>query len=175
MENDNRNLEYGAKDDVDRMFFSHFEPPTLELIRKRLTQFAYFSLFLDNKLPASKDVHAWSKAGNTKLDANFFNQSFYNNHFRSINSFFTEWLSEMAENTRAFDPFNMDIGNKIFSLVNDDPKKNGFFSFKRNYNYFIAELDKAAAGDNSQNAEQKFINTFFKATDSLVTKKFNYK
>ena len=165
--------EFGIKKDSASISFSDLGQHTQHQLNKPLTQYVLFTLYLQNHITES--MHLPWATGSVKIDRQFLNQPFYNSYLRNFNERFVEWLNEMSGNARAFSPFNLNVGtNNLFDLVVGIPPKSGLFEKGTNYTRFDHILAKVEPGVGNPNVEQKFLSLFYKATEKLVTEKFNF-
>ncbi len=138
------------------------------MLYKPLTQFTLtanaltdnLSYYSSNTFEATKDV----------FKPNFY----YSQSFSEMSSFFDaykEWLTEMKYNTRSLDLFNLNCGNKPFDVVNGvTPRK--VTSFHSNYDLLTSWLNSAAGKAASTPLESRFLEMFYRGTETAVNKKF---
>ncbi len=180
--------EYGLKDEVsDVIHFKHFHINTESLIKKDLTRYFYFDLFLKNKIESTLN-HPYAESYSPQIDKNFLAQTFFKT-LEEFNREFRIWLGELNRNQIAFKPFKIqpqtDINNNvtdfsigsdnIFTLVNEVPEKGkpalGFFG-ANNYELYISKLNEVAKKvGNSDEVSHRFMQIFSEATKLLITKK----
>lgn len=165
--------EYGIKDHVRSIIFENMGTTTQFILKKPLTQYLLFSLFLRDKLADSLDQN-WAKDIRLK---NELTQPFIGTYLRNFNQYFIEWLEEMKFNQRSFEPLNVDADdNNLFELVKGVKPKIGFLekggkNYNR-YNYVLSREEKSITQTNS--FEQQFMDLFYTATENLVKEKFNF-
>jgi hypothetical protein len=165
--------EFGMKNNVSQISLSDLDIVTLRLIRRQMTQFIFFSKYLNEQIEYSKiggsQQQTWAKENG--IDNNFLSSTFYQSDLLSIKTAYFDWLNEMSTNKRAFIPFELSLGkNNLFNIVNGEKPKRTVFS--NNYALFDSILNKQKVNGSK---EQRFIELFYKATEQLVTKeKFNF-
>ena len=160
--------EFGVQKDGDMNFLSLY-PTTQELLRKPMTQFTLMCKYLDEQVKYSKG-QVWTK-GKCPFDMSFFKNSFFQT-LLSIKDAYLQWLEEMKNNHRAFIPFLLEERkNDVFGLVNGVvPRK--ILSLNSNYALFDARLNAIEPKiANNLEAEERFIELFYQATERLVTEK----
>lgn len=165
--------EFGIKEDKREIIFENLGASTQLTLKKPLTQYLLFSLFLRDKLANSLDQN-WAK--DIKLH-NELTQPFIGTYLRNFNRYFIEWLTEMKFNQRSFEPLNVDAhDSNLFELVKGVTPKIGFLekggkNYNR-YNYVLAREEKDIRKTNS--FEQQFMDLFYISTEKLVKEKFNF-
>lgn len=180
--------EFGVKENSKQINFSHLTDDTLNLMRSNITQYFYFSIFLKDKFP--KDFnYPYASYYTNKFDSNFLNQSFYKT-ISDFNKSFRIWLGELYRNNVSFSPFNIELeisGNNeisdikistssIFSLVNGISEKKSWKDSvpglaTKNYELFIAHLNKAAEIIGNTSTNKRFMGVFSRATQTVVNQK----
>ncbi|RZJ70288.1 hypothetical protein [Flavobacterium sp.] len=163
--------EFGIKENSQSLIFANLGFSTQTTLRKNLTQYQLFTLYLNNRIASNADQN-WTKELGMST---FMSQPFYSSHLRNFNQFFTEWLHEMAHNTRSFSPFNLlaDDSN-LFEMVKGVKPKSGFLE-QKNYNRYDYLLSKAQQGNpNTASIAQRFMDLFHDTTQKLVTDKYNF-
>lgn len=165
--------EFGVKDNASSLIFDNLGFTTQQLLKKNLTQYLLFSMYLNNKMKDNLD-QAWAKEMSI---SNFITQPFLGSHLRTFNQHFTDWLNEMSQNQRSFSPFNLnaDDGN-LFEMVKGVKPNIGLFdgggkNYHR-YNYLLNRENKRPKNNDSQ--EQRFMNLFHNTTEALVTEKYKF-
>ncbi len=165
--------EFGIERDADSLTFNDLSDKSKKILFRPLTQYFYFNLFLNKELKKTNTL-AYGII-EPKIDDAFLSSDFYN-ALCKFNSLFEEWLTELKNNRRGFNPFELNPStNEIFTYVNNiSPSKDGLFKNK-NYDKYIVELNKQKHILNKQIAEtnQNFISLFFDVTSKLITEKFN--
>lgn len=175
MSGQTNNYELGLKDGVDTVTFKSFYNGLADMLRQNMTQFVIMAnAFLDefdylksNRLTA-----------NTKLKLN---ENFYSTQFiRTLRKFFDlyrGWLNEMKQNKRSLNLFNLECGNRPFSVVTDVTSKKSHNLFKKifkEYEFIYEELNSAAKKISSDSEENDLLEMFYRATEKLVNNKFNF-
>ena len=164
--------EYGlASDSVSQVIFGDFATETNQLIRRPMTQMILFTHYLQKMSVTNILSQQWSR--DNGMDKNFMESDFVGNlHY--LQTQYISWLQEMEKNQIGFAPFTWENSN-LFGIVNGLTPTHSFFSWaiKDNYELFDYTLDREHVSNKSEAKEQKFMELFYQATDSLVKKKFN--
>lgn len=160
------NLELGIKDTTGPVSFNSFYREMHEMLYFPLVQFTLTANALTYKLGTyrSRDFNA--------NNGNF--EDFYDGRFfKDLSSFFKsykEWLTEMKDNKRSLDLFNLTCGDKPFELVTGvKPKR--IMSKYSDYNLLTGRLNTAIRACKSKTPENKFLEMFFIGTEKLVSEK----
>src|SRR5690606_15906242 len=148
-----------------------FEDYTSQLIGFPLSQFALFRKYVNEQLDQSVEKEPWS-LDKPLVDRQFLDDSFFRTHLSGFLSSWDDWLKEMAENRRAFAPFNTGAGLDV--LVKGKTVKTGWFTPKVNYPYYNGCLNKMAKGQKYPDAEQKLLRLFFNTTAQMLTSRFGF-
>lgn len=167
--------EFGIKNqpDAGAITFTHIGLETERLIKTPLTQYKYFTLFLEHRLRKAIDEgQDFCKKGKVTIDGSLLGKPFYRDFLTQFNQQFNEWLDELAGNTVAFAPFKPVTHSTIFHLLNGVPPKKAFFRFKDNYDLFIQSLNEAEEAVTGYPVEEKFISMFYLATQQIISKNF---
>lgn len=170
---DTLHYEYGLdtnNTDISQIIFSDLGRNSQVEIQKPMTQLLLMYKYLINECEKEYKHQPWAIDNN--LDSSFFTGDFYKDLMELLDSY-REWLVEMADNNRAFKPFNIDRVKPLFDMVvGKAPAK----MRKLSSNYALCDSvlnsnwsrwNKAAA------REQKFIELFYRATKELVEHKYN--
>ena len=127
--------------------------------------------YIKNELDDEYKHQPW--AVDCGLDDNFFTSDFFKDLMRFEDAFAT-WLDELDNNKRSFKPFAQEKDNPLFDLVNGQ-KARKLPVLSRNYSLLDSTMNGNWKGWNkSASKEQKFIELFYRATDKLTLKKFNF-
>jgi hypothetical protein len=180
--------EFGIKENVDPIHFNHLQDQTLRVVKKNITEFFYFNIFLKDKL-TDELSHPYASAYSNKIDPNFMDQSFYKT-LTDFNRSFRIWLGELQRNKVSFSPFNIklitdtkqeitdiEIGTpSIFSLVNGVTENKSWKNSipglaKNNYELFIANLNQAAEKVGNTTINKRFMGVFSKASQAVINEK----
>lgn len=164
--------EFGIEHESNRIIFSDLSLGSRASLQKPLTQFILFCKYLTEQIDNSKS-QPWKI--DQKFDDQFISSQFYNSNMKDLVSVFIEWLNEMSNNERAFEPFELEEKkNDIFSLVKGQ-KPARVNSLKSNYALFDDRLNSLQSSlTNDASKEQKFVELFYKATEKLVSEKFKF-
>lgn len=164
--------EFGIRNDAADIRFSDFEDHTERKISLPLSQLALFKKYLDEHLSTSIEKEAWS-SDQPYINKKFVQDIFYRTNIMEFLNAFSEWLKEMAENSRGFSPFNM--SSSLDALIKDRTVKKGMFSGRFDYAKFDETLSKRSKRKSYSSAGQKMIHLFFETTGELLTSKFGLK
>lgn len=165
--------EYGLdtdKADIEQIIFGDLGRETKGLIQKPMTQLLLMYKYLLNECLKEYKHQPW--AIDNSLDSSFFTSDFYNDLLDLLDNY-REWLMEMADNNRAFKPFNVERVKPLFDMiVGQSPAKMPTMS--SNYALCDSILNSPWSKWNKAAArEQKFIELFYRATKKLVERKYN--
>ncbi len=171
---DTLHYEYGLDTDdkkIQEIIFGTLGKETKATIQKPLTQFLLMNKYLTNECEKEYRHQPWAIDNN--LDTAFFTSEFYNDLTDLLNNY-REWLIEMADNTRAFAPFNVMRVKPLFNMVAGQAPAKIMGVMSSNYalcdsmlNSNWHKLDKTAT------KEQRFMELFYRATKKLVERKYN--
>lgn len=165
--------EFGIKDGVTAIIFENLGSNTQLILKKALTQYLLFSLYLRDKLADNLDEN-WAKDIKLKDELT---RPFIGTYLQNFNRYFVEWLTEMSTNRRSFEALNLQANDSnLFDMVKGVKPKKGFFerggqNYNR-YNYILSDVAKNVKKANS--FEQQFMELFYTSTERLVKEKFNF-
>lgn len=128
--------DFGIKAEDQVIDISHFYDRTHETVLKPLTLFSYAMKVYLESIPAFKSEAFYKEL---ELGSRLKTDAFYQN----LESFFThykQWLKEMIDNERKFQPFNVDLD--LNSLVRGKQIETSFFSKGINESYLKDKLGK---------------------------------
>jgi hypothetical protein len=166
--------EFGIENDVDTITLKDLSTQTKSILALPLSQYFYFDLFLKNHLNSSFEADFARRSPIIDLG---YTKSKFVQKIISFNSDFIIWLNELKNNQRAFEPFELNPTNQeIFKYINKiEPKKDAFVLFPvKNYDKYIAVLNKVNRNITSTEINKKFISLFYKGTKTLIEEKFNF-
>ncbi len=180
--------EFGIKENAELITFNHLTDATLNLMKKNITEYFYFNIFLKEKLQSELN-NPYASAYSNKIDRNFIDQPFYKT-LADFNKSFRIWLGELQRNKVSFAPFNIELEtstnqeitdirittSSIFSLVNGVREKKSWKDYipglaKNNYELFVASLNKAAEKVGNTTTNKRFMGVFSKASQTVVNQK----
>lgn len=172
-QNSTKHKEFGIDNSSKYLNFSSLNTITKINIKKPLSQYSLFVKYMFEKLPNTIGESKWTKDIN--IDSNFLSSDFYQN-LKRFNDEYKSWLNEMGDNIVSFKPINLDQpSDSLFNLI-DGEKPSKVLSFDSNYNLYESRLNKYSSKFKSKpNVENKFIETFYKATEKLVSEKLKIK
>lgn len=169
----NRNIykEFGIENDATSVVFSDLAKQTNDIIRTPMSMFELFSKYIREQMDDNASQNQpWRK--NLGVDKNFLSEDFYQNLF----SFLTnnhEWLVELAENERAFAPFDLEVHkDALFSYVKGvKPAK--VMRLDKDYGLYDSYLNADKKVSPNANIESRFVELFYVVTEKLVKDKLN--
>ncbi len=166
--------EYGIKKDTEEIDFTTIGSRSAQLIQTPLTQYQLMINYLNQHLDeALKEKRQWTIDKGVRLNNDdFFSKEFFKDSVEPFNMSFSEWIREMANNKRAFKPFDLTVTDKnVFQLVrNIEEKKGG----RTNFDYFDVALSDAADKVGDKDRNHKFMSVFYTATQEIVSKRLNF-
>jgi hypothetical protein len=165
--------EFGIKNNVNEIIFSDLGENTQTIIKRNLTQYQLFNLYLKDQLKEATDQN-WAKS--IELDT-FLTSSFYSSHLKTFNNYFAEWLKELESNKISFKPFDLEANHKnLFDMVKGKKPETSLLEKigSKNYHRYNLLLSKNEPKVNSNSKEEKFMSLFYKTTEDLVKVKYNF-
>lgn len=164
--------EFGIKQAAKEITFGDLDDKTNQTLKKPLTQFTLFCKYLNEQILASYKQMPW--AIDHKFDEAFIKSTGFRSDLTELKKAYLEWLTEMANNSRAFTPFDLaEKKDKVFELINGE-KPAKVLSFKSNYALFDDTLNSLqnSVKDERGKELQSFVELFYLATEKLVQSKF---
>jgi hypothetical protein len=162
------NLELGIKDTSGSVTFDSFYLKMKDMLYYPLVQFTMTSNALTDHLSYYRSATFNANKGNFE---DFYSGTFFNELTTFIQKYH-EWLTEMKNNKRSLDLFNLQCGNKPFELVTDvKPKR--ILSKYSDYDLVTSRLNSAIRDCKSKGKEDKFLEMFFLGTEKLVSEKLS--
>ena len=97
----------------------------------------------------------------------------YFNELKAFLKTYKEWLTELNDNKRSLNLFNLGCGEKPFELVTDrKPQQGGLLGLgKKDYESFYDALNRAAQKVRGDKASSLFIETYSRATKKMAEDK----
>lgn len=167
--------EFGLETDTPKALFGDLSRDTRGYLEQPLTQYVLFSKYVLDHL---KQAIALPWAKDNGFDAAFIKSTFIDN-VKGMSAAYNSWLLEMADNDRAFEPFNINVSDaNIFNIVNGvKPSKimhlNAFL--KSGYDLYDTYMDSEYKDiPKNYSKEQKFVELFYLVTKELVGKKYKF-
>ena len=164
--------EFGVKREAECLSFGNLGEATNLIIKKPLTQFLLFCKYMDERLVDSYPGQSWAKKHN--IDDVFVKNPYFQSDLSNVKNGYISWLTEMANNSRAFEPFDLQKPkDRLFELIKDEipTLDTGWFK-KNNYELFDATLNKLQVKGDHSKPFRNFVELFFQATEKLVNLKF---
>lgn len=188
--------EFGVDNDATPLTFNDLNVGTTNIIKRPMTQYLYFNLFLRDHLKGTNLKHPYANCYDPKLNKKFFNDDEDRSFkiLQEFNSAFRIWLGEMSRNAVSFSPFDITIKvdaitNKVIDIIlqSDDYLKlvkaiesDGVAKSKaKNSERIIKALNKAAMKvgsykkEDNLNANKRLLEVFSIATENLLKSKSN--
>lgn len=171
------NFEFGIKDidDNDAVTFTKFHPQTEQLLSKPMTQLALTANCLTPDTPQYSIVTSDRLTSNLTICEK--EQLYSSPFFAELKQFladFKQWINELSENKRKFNPFNMECADRPFEVVTDIPPHQGGISSwfaKKDYEAFYDALNKAFQKVRGDKASSMLLEMYCRATKKLVEDK----
>ena len=171
--------EYGIDtndEDIKQVIFKDLGPETRRLIQKPLTMFLLMNKYMKSALSSQYKFQPWAK--DCGLDENFFTSQYYADLVKFQDAY-RVWLQELDDNKRSFKPFDEERILPLFDLVNGQKAHKIFWPlhdlFAKNYALMDSFLNTNwPKWNKTASKEQKFMELFYRATDKLTLKKYNF-
>lgn len=178
--------EFGLNEDKQTVSIKTLADSTRALIQKPLISMFIFEKFYKEHLGRTWEL-AWAKDFSytdddkeSKLDSSIMTSDFFVKLTKFLKDFEGEWLSEMANNSRSFKPFNLTTsGNNIFNSIDGlEPKKSGFFDkiLGKNLEGYAAIDDAVAVISNDLHKKlpmyDYFMDVHWQAINKVLKTKF---
>jgi hypothetical protein len=163
-------LELGIKDTEGSVNFTNLYDGLHDMLYGPLTQFVLMANAFNNDLNYLKNTLAA-----TKTMPDFYSSKFFTG-LRNFTEQYIKWLNEMSNNSRSLPLYNMNCGKKPFDVVNGVQAKNSIISFKKDYEFFEAKLNKAsidAKKIEKDSDSSYFMEFFYRATEKIINEKLN--
>ena len=167
--------EYGLDtndENINSIIFDNLGDESKARAMRPFTQLLLMYKYLTRSRESQYKHQPW--AIDNGLDKNFFTEDFYKKLLRVLDEY-KNWLNEMADNVRSFQPFNVNSKTPLFDLVAGiDERKNN--PFLQNYAAVDNVLNKGKNyGDKAACKEQKLMEMFYRTTKEMVLNKLNIK
>ena len=178
--------EFGFNEDKPVVSIKTLADSTRALIEKPLISMFIFEKFYKEHLKKTWD-NAWAKDfsyadddNEGKMDSTVMSHDFFVKLTKFLKDFDNEWLREMANNSRAFKPFNLETsGENIFNSIDGyEPKKTGFWGKLTSKNLEGYEAIDNAIADISNDLHKKlpmydyFMDVHWQAINKVLKSKF---
>lgn len=160
--------EYAVNNAKDKLFFEDLGNKNTNAFAKNFTSLKLFQLF---KSEIKKQIGS-TFAVNNNINEELFNSAFDTN-ITDFLSAYEEYLKEISNNTRGFNPFSSDNSLDLSNLING--KSLGKTMFGRsslNERHFINECKSFKS--NKATPKEKFIDLMFNSTNSLFDKNLKH-
>jgi hypothetical protein len=176
--------EFGVTKNSETIDFTGLSNDTLNIIKAPLARMFYFEAFISTQF-RKKLKHPYASGYKAKFNKSFTTSPFFSS-IETFNSLYRNWIAELYRNKVAFRPFDINekkpnnhadyeikAGRNLFSLINGVAEKKNILSTIRpkNYELFIAHLNKSAERNNTSITNDRFIKVFSDATANLVNSK----
>ncbi len=156
--------------DVD---YDRLCPESRHILQKRLSQLFYLSLLNKKHIKNNSNLEqVWAQRYG--INESFKGDLFYKNLCKFFESNFDPWLKEMDSNQRKFKPFNLavDIDNLVTSINSVPAKTLWFFDNFGEFDYGSFDKELNNGRSELENREKKFMDLWWKATDTVVSKHY---
>lgn len=178
--------EFGFNEDKPVVSIRTLADSTRALVGKPLISMFIFEKFYKEHLKNTWE-NAWAKDfsytdddNEGKMDCTVMSQDFFVKLTKFLKDFDNEWLREMANNSRAFKPFNLETsGENIFNSIDGyEPKKTGFWGKLTSKNLDGYEAIDNAIADISNDLHKKlpmydyFMDVHWQAINKVLKSKF---
>ena len=178
--------EFGFNEDKPVVSIRTLADSTRALVGKPLISMFIFEKFYKEHLKNTWE-NAWAKDfsyadddNEGKMDSTVMSHDFFVELTKFLKDFDNEWLREMANNSRAFKPFNLETsGENIFNSIDGyEPKKTGFWGKLTSKNLDGYEAIDNAIADISNDLHKKlpmydyFMDVHWQAINKVLKSKF---
>lgn len=178
--------EFGFNEDKPVVSIRTLADSTRALVGKPLISMFIFEKFYKEHLKNTWE-NAWAKDfsyadddNEGKMDSTVMSHDFFVKLTKFLKDFDNEWLREMANNSRAFKPFNLETsGENIFNSIDGyEPKKTGFLGKLTSKNLDGYEAIDNAIADISNDLHKKlpmydyFMDVHWQAINKVLKSKF---
>lgn len=178
--------EFGFNEDKPVVSIRTLADSTRALVGKPLISMFIFEKFYKEHLKNTWE-NAWAKDfsyadddNEGKMDSTVMSHDFFVKLTKFLKDFDNEWLREMANNSRAFKPFNLETsGENIFNSIDGyEPKKTGFWGKLTSKNLDGYEAIDNAMADISNDLHKKlpmydyFMDVHWQAINKVLKSKF---
>ena len=178
--------EFGFNEDKPVVSIRTLADSTRALVGKPLISMFIFEKFYKEHLKNTWE-NAWAKDfsytdddNEGKMDSTVMSHDFFVKLKKFLKDFDNEWLREMANNSRAFKPFNLETsGENIFNSIDGyEPKKTGFWGKLTSKNLDGYEAIDNAIADISNDLHKKlpmydyFMDVHWQAINKVLKSKF---
>lgn len=178
--------EFGFNEDKPVVSIRTLADSTRALVGKPLISMFIFEKFYKEHLKNTWE-NAWAKDfsyadddNEGKMDSTVMSHDFFVKLTKFLKDFDNEWLREMANNSRAFKPFNLETsGDNIFNSIDGyEPKKTGFWGKLTSKNLDGYEAIDNAIADISNDLHKKlpmydyFMDVHWQAINKVLKSKF---
>lgn len=178
--------EFGFNEDKPVVSIRTLADSTRALVGKPLISMFIFEKFYKEHLKNTWE-NAWAKDfsyadddNEGKMDSTVMSHDFFVKLTKFLKDFDNEWLREMANNSRAFKPFNLETsGENIFNSIDGyEPKKTGFWGKLTSKNLDGYEAIDNAIADISNDLHKKlpmydyFMDVHWLAINKVLKSKF---
>jgi len=178
--------EFGFNEDKPVVSIRTLADSTRALVGKPLISMFIFEKFYKEHLKNTWE-NAWAKDfsyadddNEGKMDSTVMSHDFFVKLTKFLKDFDNEWLREMANNSRAFKPFNLETsGENIFNSIDGyEPKKTSFWGKLTSKNLDGYEAIDNAIADISNDLHKKlpmydyFMDVHWQAINKVLKSKF---
>ncbi|WP_066839253.1 hypothetical protein [Rufibacter ruber] len=165
--------EFGLREDVDNVQFSHLDQETRDRIAKQLIRFHFFSRYFTHHVPEDSQA-AYAKG--VDLAGAMRNEPIFRELTKFLNSpdfGYEAWLKELGRMERTFSAFHLNEPD-FNRMVSDKQVETGFLNKGISQGAFVKELNRASEAISDREAFKATIKAFEVATNNLVEEKLKY-
>lgn len=179
--------EFGMEENADPVSLKGLSDSSRSIVEKPLISMFFFQKFYKEHLKDTWD-QAWARdfsysddgKSDNSIDSSIMSKDFFTKLTKFLKAFRTEWIDEMADNSRAFKPFNLDTsGENIFDAIEGyEPIKAGFIARLTGRNLTGYSAIDSAIADISNELHKKlpmydyFMDVHWQAINKLLKSKY---
>lgn len=166
-------FEYGLDKDLLDVDFTTFGQETRHLIYRPMVKFHMLFIYMRTALKAI--IGQGYTQDEPKIRSEFTTTQFYRTLVDQFFDFYTEWLTEMHQNLRHVELFNVGENN-LSNIIHNVVTKKGFFGRKSvDENTFNSEMNKLSRDNkkySDRTVEYKLLDLFNQAAGNILDEKY---
>jgi len=117
--------EFGIERETETISFDDLNIENKNQFYKPLTKFRLYTQYLNEGLKRAKNVSRWTRSNFFAIDKHkmspcndsYFKDTEYKNQISAFNTYFMEWVSELAKNKPSFNPFFEVISSALYKKI----------------------------------------------------------